>query len=984
MIGRWRGAGLATIGLGILFLFLFGGRLVDLYVDYLWYESVGYLQIFLTSFWVRLALFASGAGIFGAIFLSSTLWALSAGRHLINRTPARVRPAPEIDVRTLFGGGQPWASNEPRPFGDLADMVGGADAARWLFGRIGRTLTWITAAVLALFLGLAAAGQWESALRALNTVDFGVQDPIFSLDVSFYIFALPLLDFLETWFFWVVALTLLAASSIYLLALYTVDPTMEHAGMYLRNQARGMRSHLLWLGALLLLIMAAGQWIGMFDVLTSGHNRMVGANYSDVHARIPAMQAMIAALILTALLTAATAFRRDYWLPVAGAVLTIAILLVGRGALPLLVQRMQVEPAELALERPYIDHSIRFTRLGYDLHEVEDVTFPAEDTVRPEEIRANVDTLKSIRLWDHQLLRSTLNQVQSIRPYYVFDDVDVDRYVVDGQYRQVMLSARELVPGQLGQQAQTWVNRRLQYTHGYGLAMTPVNDVSPEGLPIFFIRDLPPAGRFPVTRPEVYYGEVTNYYVLVNTGAQEFDYPKGDQSEFTTYAGSGGVRIGPIWRRLALAWSFADFNLLISNYINSESRILFRREVRDRAQRIAPFLKLDQDPYLVLADGQLFWLIDAYSTSDRFPYSLPVVERIGGVAGAPAAGAAGADPSATFLGRRFAYNYVRNSAKIAISAYDGSVRIYMADEDDPVIRAYARIFPDLIQPLAEMPVSLRAHLRYPEDLFRTQAQILRAYHVQDPQVFYNGEDVWSFAFESGGQQRQIVEPYYLIMRLPGEREGEFVLVMPFTPLRRDNMTAWLAARMDGDNYGKLKLYKFPRDRLVYGPAQIAARIDQDTQISSQLTLWNQQGSRVERGNLLVIPIGNSTLYVQPIYLLAERSQLPELKRVVVATGNRVVMEPTFEEALLRLFGPEAAVVAPSPPVVAPNQPAPPLLPGVPTVPVADETLIAAARNARAAYDRAQQALRSGDFATFGEQLSLLEQHLAEIDRATAR
>jgi uncharacterized protein len=995
-MARWRGAGIGTVAIAVLLLVIFGGRLIDLYVDYLWFESVEYLQVFSTVLWSRVLLFGVGGVLFLAIFVPNLLWALASGRRLIDRAPVRFTPPPERETPfgSMFGGGgRSWSPGEerPRPFADLASMMGGGVAARWLFGGAGTLLVWLAATVLALILGLAAAGQWEIVLRMLNRGAFGTVDPIFGNDISFYVFVLPFLDFVQSWFFWVVALVLVGAGALYFLALYAVDPSMDYAGMYLIRQARGMRTHLLWLGALLLLVIAAGQWIGMYDVLTSRHERLIGANFTDVHTRIPAMQATIAALVLTALLTVATAFRRDYWLPILGGTLVLAIVFVGRGILPLLVQRLQVEPAELDRERPYIEHSINFTRQAFDLHRIEEQTFPAAEAVRAEEIRANSETITSIRLWDHRLLRDTLNQVQSIRPYYVFDDVDVDRYVVDGQYRQVMLSARELNPARLGSQAQTWVNRRLQYTHGYGVAMVPVNDISPEGLPVLFIRDLPPAGRIPVTRPEIYYGEVTDYYVIVNTGLEEFDFPSGDQSQFTTYEGDGGVTVGPIWRRLALSWFLTDFNLLVSGYVRSDSRVLFRRTVRERAQRIAPFLKLDRDPYLVIANGELVWMIDAYTTTDRYPYAQSVVERLapggapGAVATSPAVGTGsppGAAAAQPILGRRYRYNYVRNSAKITVSAYDGTVRVYLADPEDPIARSYARIFPGLIQPLEEMPSALRAHLRYPEDLFRTQAEVLRAFHVQDPQVFYNAEDVWSLAFESSAGQRQTVEPYYLIVRLPGEQSAEFVLVMPFTPVRRDNMTAWLAARMDGPNYGGLKLYRFPRDRLVFGPAQIASRIDQDTVISAQLTLWNQQGSRVERGNLLVIPIGNSTLYVQPIYLLAERSQLPELKQVIVATGNRIVMASTLEEGLLRLFGAEAGISAPVPPG-APGVPAPPGVPIAPGAPVADETLVAAARDARAAYQRSLDALRAGDFATFGDELRRLEQHLADLERQTA-
>jgi len=643
-------------------------------------------------------------------------------------------------------------------------------------------------------------------------------------------------------------------------------------------------------------------------------------------------------------------------------------------------------------------------------------TFPAEEALRPADLEANQQTVANVRLWDHRPLKDTYNQVQSFRPYYGFDDVDVDRYAIDGQYRQVMLSARELLPDRLGAQAQTWVNRRLQYTHGYGAAMSPVNEVSRdrEGLPSYFLENLPPSGKLPVNRPEIYYGEQTNGYVVVNTTTQEFDFPRGDQSVFSTYEGKGGVQIGPLWRRLVLSWYFADFNVLVSTYLKPDSRVLFRRTIADRVQRLAPFLKFDGDPYLVVADGKLVWMLDGYTTSDRYPYAQRTIGRLGSIVptggitaptASPAPGLGGDQP---IIFRREAFNYVRNSAKLVIDAYDGNVSVYLADPSDPVARTYAAIYPDVFLPIEQMPAELRSHVRYPEDLFKAQAQALRAYHVQDPQVFYNGEDVWGSAVESLGDRRVPVEPYYVIMRLPGQTAEEFLLMLPFTPAGKPNMVSWLAARSDAPNYGKLVLVKYPRDRNIFGPAQIDARIDQEPSISSQLTLWNQQGSSVIRGNLLVIPIANSTLYVEPIYLQATNSSLPELKRVVVATGNRLTMEGSLDEALDRLFGPTAAVVT-TPPIgqtgagTAPTTgaatvtarttpaagatPAPagaatprPTAPAQPGAPPADAA--AAAREARDAYQRALDALRNGDFARFGDELKALDDRLRDVERAS--
>ena len=961
---------------------ILGGRLVAFYVDYLWYASIGFPQIFLTGWLAGLALLALGAPLFLLVFWPSTFAALRVSRRLLRRVPQRAEP--RIDTIPIF-------EDRPRPFSDLAASLGGALAARWVVERLGRPLVLAIGGGLALLMGLAAASAWETLLRSANGGTFGVIDPIFSNDVSFYVFLLPLLDTVQSWVWWALALALGAAAALYALTLYAADPTLEHAAFYVGNQARAMRSHLLLLAALLLLATAAGFWIGMYDVLVARHDRLTGAAFSDVHARVPATQALIAATVLTALLTLAALFRRDYALPIAGGVLMVVSLVIGRGVLPLVVQKLQVEPAELAQETPFIKHSIDFTRRAYGLDRIREESFPAESEVRPEELRADPEIVANIRLWDPRPLRETYNQVQSIRPYYAFDDVDVDRYRIDGRVRQVMLAARELVPARLGQGALTWVNRRLQYTHGYGLAMSPVTDISQEGLPRLFVQDLPPTGRVPVTRPEVYYGEQTAGYVIVNAGTQEFDYPSGEQNNFSTYRGEGGIPVGQLWRRLALAWNLSDFNLLVSTYVTPESRVLMRRQVRDRAQRTVPFAKLDTDPYLVIAGGELYWLIDGYTLADRYPYAQRVTERIAVSAtgerltppAAPVgqtgpAGSTGQSTQTAPIGRRYTYNYIRNSVKIAINAYDGSVRVYLADEEDPLAAAYGRIYPDLFTPLAQMPAALREHVRFPEDLFRVQTEILRSYHVTDPQVFYNGEDVWSLAFEGTADQRTVVEPYYLILRLPGETRSEFVLVNPFTPRGRDNMSGWLAARSDAPNYGELVLYKFPRDRLVFGPAQVRQRISQDPGISQQVTLWDQQGSEVLYGNLLVVPIGRSTLYVQPLYLQASltdaekagqvqaRARLPELRRVIVSTGNRLVMEPSLDEALTRLFGPEAGVAPPTPP------PSPPQT----TTPATAET----ARAARETYQRAVEALRAGDFARFGEELRRLEEQLAALEQ----
>ena len=974
---------LAVAGGVTVLALLFGGGLLSLYVDLLWFRSLGYGGPYLTVLTARLALFALGAALLLLLFLPNALGARRAARR-IARGP----------VTRVVSAGAPWEDRGPRPFGDLADFVGGPEAARDLTLRLGAgPLVWTGLALAALF-GLAAAGAWETALRGLHGTPFGARDPVFGHDVGFYVFVLPLLQAALGWLQWALAMTLLVCAGLYGLALYAAVPGPGAFWRFLRDRARPARSHLLALCAALLALVAAGIWLDGFGFLVARHGRVVGANYTDLHARLPATYALAASVGLVALLTLAAVWRRSLTLPLGGAVLALVVLLLGRGALPALVQRLQVDPAEVTQERPYIAENIGATRRAFGVDTMAEQPFPANDAVTLDEIKDNAGTLANIRLWDYRPLRDSYNQLQSIRPYYTFGDVDIDRYTLDGGYRQVMLAARELAPERLGAQAQNWINRRLQFTHGYGLVMSPVNQVAQEGQPILLVKDVPPNGPLPIDRPEVYFGENTSGYIVVASRVKEFDYPSGDQNVFVDYAGTAGVPLGPIWQRAALALSFGDFNLLISSYLDGDSRVLFRRQIAERVQRLAPYLKLDRDPYLVVADGKLSWVVDAYTTTDAFPYAQFVQESV------PLTGAAQPADGSPAISRQVTYNYIRNSVKVVVGAYDGAVTFYVADPADPLIRTYAAIFPQQFRPLETLPPALRPHLRYPEDLFRSQAQILRSYHVQDVQVFYNGEDVWNTPFESvtgqrspgsggvaAGQgqatlapatttQRAPVEPYYVTMRLPGEAREEFLLMVPFTPASRDNMIAWLAARCDGPNYGQLVLFKFPKDRLIFGPAQIDARIDQDPTISSQLTLWNQQGSSVLRGNLLVIPVGGSTLYVEPIYLQAVASRLPELRRVVLATGNRLVMEPTLEQALARLYGVEIAPAGGGPGAPPGGAAAPPAGPAVPA------DVSAAAREARAAYQRALDALRGGDFAGFGDELRQLDDRLRRLEGAT--
>jgi uncharacterized membrane protein (UPF0182 family) len=588
------------------------------------------------------------------------------------------------------------------------------------------------------------------------------------------------------------------------------------------------------------------------------------------------LKALVVLAGLVAILCLVTIRLRRWRLLLGGIAAFVGVAILGGAAYPALIQRYQVSPNEIVKERPYIDYNIRYTRLAYGLDNIEEREFPAEETLTLQDLRKNDTTIKNIRLWDTRPLLATYSQLQEIRTYYKFTDIDIDRYTINGEYRQVTLSPRELSSQDLP--SRIWINERLTYTHGYGAVVSPVNRVTREGLPEFWIKDIPPvpSGDLRISRPELYFSELATDYVFAKTRAKEFDYPAGNQNVYTTYEGRGGIPLGSFWRKVLFAAYLGDIKLLLSNDLTAESRLLIYRNIRARVQRIAPFFQYDDDPYMVVsAAGRIVWLLDGYTVSDRFPYSAPT---------------------------RGLGNYVRNAVKVTVDAYDGTVHFYVADPADPLIRTTARIFPGLLQPLDAMPADLRAHIRYPEGLFRIQAAMYAVYHMRDTQVFYNKEDLWSIPVRPVDGQERAMEPYYIILRLPGEKKEEFVLLIPFTPSKKDNLAAWLAARSDPPNYGKLVVYNFPKQKLIYGPRQIEARIDQDPFISQQLSLWNQRGSQVIRGNLLVVPIERSLVYVEPLYIAAEKGQLPELKRVIVGFGDRIAMEETLDGAMARVFG----------------------------------------------------------------------------------
>ncbi len=919
-----------TFVVAVLLAVLVGiNTLVFYYTDWLWFLSLDAQSVFWRMIRARLA---SGItfGILALIVVASNLWI--AGRF--TRFALRFDDSDEV------------------PGGSVLKSRGG-------YLVVGAVVVFLMASI--------GAGQWALWLRFWNAESFGVADPIFGRDVGFYVFSLPFYQFVSKFLLGALIVSALAVGMIYVTA----------GGIRFQERLQFMPRPLAHFSALAGLFLLDLAWIyrlKVYGLLYSQGRVAFGAGYTDVNVQIWAYWLLVLVLIGAAAVFFMNLKYQRGRLPLMGIGLLVGGVFVV-GAVPsTLVQKLVVEPSELAREKPYIQNNIHATRTAFGLDRIEEKPFEASEDLDWKDIQANPLTIRNARIWDERPLIQTYQQVQEIRPYYAFSGVDVDRYTVDGVYRQVMLSARELATDRLPPQARNFVNERLNYTHGYGIALSPVNHVTPEGLPDFMIKDIPPTSvpGLEVERPEIYYGERTYPYVVVKTSKPEFDYPKGDENQYTTYQGDGGVSMGGFFDRLMFTIRFKDVNLLLSNYITPESRIMFRRRVADeRARTIAPFLSYDPDPYVVLSEGKIFWIIDAYTTTHMYPYS-------------------------TRQGRA-RFNYIRNSVKVVVDAYNGSITYYQMDRKDPIIKAYSKIFPGLFKPFEAMPEDLKSHIRYPMALFRSQATVYQAYHMQDVQVFYNQEDLWEIPNEIYRDQAQPMEPYYVIVRLPEEEREEFLLMVPFTPSKKDNMIAWLAARSDGENYGDLLVYKLPKDKLIYGPMQLEARVDQQPEISSQLTLWGQRGSEVIRGNLLAIPIESSFLYIEPVYLQARQESeepsfrdegegmpmrrrmppgagvrstaIPELKQVIVAFGGQVLMRPTFEEGLRDLFGVEAISG-----VTGVSAEAETHRPGEALKQTAGDL----AAQAEAQYNQVRRSMQEWDWKSAGEVMNALERTIMDL------
>ncbi len=906
-----RGVVVLLILVAALLLGLFSfPTLVGLTADWYWFEALHYETVFFTALWTKIGL---GAGIgviaFGFFYLNLRL----AQRGVVP-SPMMVTLSPNV------------------PKLDLTRLL--------------QRVAWPVSLILGLLVGFSVSGAWLLLLRFLHSTSFGATDPYFGRDIGYYFFTLPAAAALVGLVVGITVVALFITVPLYLLRgdivvvgrRVTVEPS---AG-----------KHLAVLAAVLFVATAANVWfVRIPSLLYSTTGPLFGASYTDLAVRVPILHLSWIVALIGAGLVLWGGFTRHLTRNAIVAVLAYVGVsgLVGT-LVPAAVQKLVVKPTELAKEMPQLEDHIAATRRAWGLDRVVIRDLSGEAQLTLADVQANRGTIDNVRLWDREPLLQTFGQLQEIRMYYDFVSVDDDRYWIDGEYRQVLLSPRELNTASLP--TRNFINERLTFTHGMGLTLSPVNQVSQEGLPVLYIKDLPPASTvsLKIERPEIYYGELSNDYVVVNTELPEFDYPLGDSSATTFYAGKGGVPVNSFLRKLLLSARFRSLDVFLSNYITRESRVLYHRDIRERAQKALPFLAWDGDPYLVITeDGRLKWILDAFTTSRRYPYSQPLGDGT---------------------------NYMRNSVKVVIDAYDGDVAAYIADPTDPIIQTYASIFSGIFLSLDQMPADLRAHIRYPEDLFRLQTSLYTTYHMDDPDVFYHREDQWQIPVVSGREGAG--EPFlrHIVMRLPGESQEEFIFMTPFTPQGKDNLAAWMVARNDGDNYGELVVYRFPRQSLVFGPTQIANRMNQDTEISRQVSLWDQRGSEVIRGNLLVIPIEESLIFVQALYLRAEGGRIPELKRVIVAYQNQVVMEETLGAGLSRLFGGLAQVDAgqvAAAPVAAATQPA------AMTTSIAD--LVAeAARH----YEQAIAAQSVGNWARYGDELRLMGELLRQLQELTGR
>jgi uncharacterized membrane protein (UPF0182 family) len=876
-------------------LILTGPIVAGIWTDLWWFESLGRETLFLRRLATQLTL-ASAAGL--------------AALGLVGGSIRVALRAPTV----------------PRPLRAVEGPDGARPDPRWP--------AWAGVGIVTAASAVAGGSRWQEAVLLVEGDSFGVRDPVWGLDVGFYVFDLPFIAWITRFVAGLLlvagigTLATLVARGVVRIQLAQHEGQLVASGVVVPQE---VRRHLASLVAAILAIFAVQAYLARYEVLYDPSGLFAGPGWADLHGTIPILTARAVVTAVAAFLAFLAVDRGSVGGAIgAGLVLPGSFALLGR-AVPAVLQSLSVAPSELSREAPQIIEHIAATRAAWDLDAIEEHELSGDTTLDLDAIRSNEPTLRSIRLWDHEPLLAAFSQVQEIRTYYGFVSVDNDRYVLDGEPRQIMLSPRELEIRALPPQARTWVNETLTYTHGYGIALGPVNEVTGEGLPRLWVRDLPPRVEpelvplLSIDRPEIYFGEATNHVVVVDTATPEFDYPAGDGNQYTVYQGKDGVPLG-VFGRLMFAVRLGSAEILLSRDLRRDSRVLIHRNILERARLIAPFFRYDADPYLVVDGGRLVWILDAYTTASTWPYAHAV----------PGVG-----------------NTIRNAAKVTIDAYDGTVTFWRTDSPDPIADAWAEAFPGLFRPIAELPDSLRAHLRYPTDLFALQAKLLATYHMQDHQVFYNREDEWQVPIIGTTS----MEPYFTILRLPGESDEEFIQMLPFSPRGKPNLAAWMVARSDGDAYGQLRIYKFPKDTMVYGPEMVVARVNQDDVISEKISLWDQQGSQVVLGTLMVVPIGEALIYVQPLYLRAEQSSIPELKRVIVAWQNQIAMGETLEAAIAGLFGASDTAT-----------------PGtVPTTPASgpDAEVPERYREAVGVWAEAQRAASNQDWEAFGDAMARL-------------
>ena len=914
--GKRFGLGIA-IFIIIVFISSFT-EVVDFITDYQWFNELGYTKTFFTKLENQ---FLIGIPTFFAVFIIIMIYILSVKKNYYK----------------------------------LGNIIVDKKEEK----KFNMFLSLISAAISIFMASVVSNRLWLEILQFKNATEFNVNDPIFNKEISFYVFKLPLLgeiiSLLNLLLFMLIVITVV----LYLVMLTVKRPATEESNVFeeqnfvnVKNLYKDITKRILnvaliqisVIGLIMFLLLGANYILKSYYLLYSPRGVVYGAGYTDIKITLWVYRIMAVLAVISAFGFIYGALKKRLKIALAGPILLIVVSLVGNLA-SIAIQKYIVEPDEISKEEQYLKYGIELTQKAYGIDNVEERIFPVSQNLTKEDILDNEETIKNIRINDYLPVNQVYNQLQGIRPYYRFTDVDIDRYYIEGKYTQVFLSARELDQERLSGQAQTWINKRLKYTHGYGVTASQVNETTPEGQPKLLIKNIPPVTEtdLRIERPEIYFGEITNEYIIVNTDEKEFDYPMGDDNQETIYEGNAGIELKGL-NKLLYAIKQSDFKLLISRNINSDSRIIMYRNINERVRKLAPFLHYDEDAYIVInqEDGKLYWILDAYSTTDRYPYSQPI------------------NDSGT--------NYVRNSVKVVIDAYNGDVKFYVVDENDPIVMTYGKIFKDLFTSIDKMPKGIKEHIRYSQDMFDIQADIYRTYHIDNPRVLYNREDIWDIAKEKYMTEILEVESNYLMFKLPGEEKAEFLITVPYTPANRSNMISLLVGRNDGDNFGQLILYKFPKSETIDGPMLIESRIDQDSEISPQLTLWSQKGSNVLRGNLLIIPIEDSLLYVEPVYLQADNeNSLPEMKRVIVAYKNKIVMEETLDLALSKVFGQLT--------VEEDNK-----KPGaVVDIDIEDKDVEELVKRANELFINAKEASQNGDWAKYGEYIKQLEEVLVRLE-----